>query len=151
MNQVGLIGRITKDPDVRYGAESNLAVARFSIAINRGKGKNGEDKGADFPNIVCFGKTAELVEKYVGKGRLVGISGRLTTGHYEKDGRTIYTTEVTADRVDFLDHAKDGEDGEAKPKSEAKPENKQEPIADVPADVPEGFDTLEDSENPIPF
>ncbi len=84
MNQVGLIGRITKDPDVRYGAESNLAVARFSIAINRGKGKNGEDKGADFPNIVCFGKTAELVEKYVGKGRLVGISGRLTTGHYEK-------------------------------------------------------------------
>ena len=103
MNSVSLIGRLTRDPDVRYGAASQNAVARFSIAIDRGKDKNGEDRGADFPNIVCFGKTAELVERYVAKGRLVGITGRLHTVSYETDARKIYTTEVYADRVEFLD------------------------------------------------
>ncbi len=105
MNSVSLIGRLTRDPEVRYGATSQIAVARFSIAIDRGKDKNGEDRGTDFPNIVCFGKTAELCEKYLGKGRLVGITGRLQTGKYEKDGRTVYTTDVLADRVEFLDRA----------------------------------------------
>lgn len=103
MNSVSLIGRLTRDPDVRYGAASQTAIARFSIAIDRMPDRNGEKK-TDFPNIVCFGKTAELVEKYVGKGRLVGIQGRLQTGSYQdKDGKTIYTTEVVADRVEFLD------------------------------------------------
>lgn len=100
MNSVMLIGRMTKDPDVKNG---NTTVARFSIAIDRGKNRNGEDMGTDYPNIVCFGKTAELVEKYLGKGRLVGISGKLHTDSYEKDGRKIYTTDVIADRVEFLD------------------------------------------------
>lgn len=105
MNSVTLIGRLTKDPDIRTNAETQTTVARFSIAINRGKGKNGEDKGTDYPNIICFGKTAELVEKYVGKGRLVGITGRIQTGSYEKDGHKVYTTDVVADRVEFLDKA----------------------------------------------
>ena len=141
MNSVNLIGRLTKDPDVRYGAESQLAVARFSIAIDRGKDKSGESRGTDYPNIVCFGKTAENVEKYIGKGRLVGISGRIQTGKYEKDGRTIYTTDILADRVEFLDR---GEENGSTP-----PKNKQEPIPDVPADVPEGFGVLDDDD--IPF
>src|SRR5665647_1384160 len=102
MNTVCLIGRLTKDPEVRYGAESQIAVARFSITIDRGKDKNGEDKGADFPNIVCFGKTAENVEKYLSKGDQVGILGSITTGKYEKDGKTIYTTDVNASKVEFL-------------------------------------------------
>jgi len=103
MNSVSLVGRLTRDPDVRYGAASQMAVARFSIAIDRGKDRNGEDRGADFPNIVCFGKTAELVERYLGKGRLVAVTGRIHTDSYEKDGRKVYTTEVYADRVEFLD------------------------------------------------
>jgi len=133
MNSVSLIGRLTKDPEVKYGAESQLAVARFSIAINKGKDKNGKEKGADYPNIVCFGKTAELVEKFVVKGRLVGVTGRIQTGKYEKDGRTTYTTEVLADRVDFLDWGDD----------------KKDDVPDVPADVPEGFGVLTDDD--IPF
>ena len=103
MNSVSLIGRLTRDPEVRYGAQSQTAVARFSIAINRPMGRNGEEQ-TDYPNIVCFGKTAELVEKYVGKGRLVGIQGRIQTGSYtNKEGQKVYTTEVVADRVEFLD------------------------------------------------
>lgn len=113
MNTVLLIGRLTKDPVVN--TSTDIAVGRFSIAIDRGKDKSGNSRGADFPNIVCFGKTAELVEKYLGKGRLVAIIGKIQTGKYEKDGKTIYTTEVLADRVEFLDHAEKAEDkGEEK-------------------------------------
>lgn len=102
MNNVTLIGRLTRDPEVRY-SDTGTAVGRFSLAIDRGKDKKGEDRGADFPSVVCFGKTAELVEKYVAKGRLVGVTGRLQTGSYEKDGHKVYTTDVVADRIEFLD------------------------------------------------
>jgi len=140
MNSVSLIGRLTKDPEVRYGAESQTAVARFSIAIDRGKDKSGESRGTDFPNIVCFGKTAELVERFVSKGRLVGIQGRIQTGKYEKDGRTVYTTDVLADRVEFLDWGDKNEGADvAKPSTSTKPAS----------DVPEGFGTLTDDD--IPF
>lgn len=140
MNSVSLIGRLTKDPDVRYGAENQLAVARFSIAIDRGKDRDGQSRGTDFPNIVCFGKTAELVEKYMTKGRLVGIQGRVQTGKYEKDGRTIYTTDILADRVDFLDWGDKTENGGAKQSSESTKSS---------SDVPEGFGMLTDDD--IPF
>ena len=140
MNSVSLIGRLTKDPEVRYGAESQTAVAKFSIAIDRGKDKNGESRGTDFPNIVCFGKTAELVERFVSKGRLVGIQGRIQTGKYEKDGRTVYTTDVLADRVEFLDWGDKNEGGAVQQTTAtAKPAS----------DVPEGFGTL--TEDDIPF
>ena len=119
MNQVSLIGRLTKNPEVRYAASTQTAVARFSIAIDRGKDRNGNDRGTDYPNIVCFGKTAELVERYLGKGRLVGIQGSIQTGSYEKDGRKIYTTEVVADRVEFLDKASEGQS--AKPSTSSSP------------------------------
>lgn len=109
MNSVNLIGRLTRDPEVRG---ESTKVAKFSIAIDRGKDKDGKDRGTDFPNIVCFGKTAELVEKYLGKGRMVGIVGRIQTGSYEKDGKKIYTTDVLADRVEFLDWAEKTEKAE---------------------------------------
>lgn len=105
MNVVTLIGNLTKDPEVRY-TESNMAIARFSIAINRGKDKNGEDRGADFPNIVVFGKQAENCERYLAKGRKVAVQGRIQTGSYtNKDGNKVYTTDVIADRVEFLGSA----------------------------------------------
>ena len=97
MNSVNLIGRLTRDPEVRYTTDG-MAVARFSIAIDRPT----KEKQTDFPNIVCFGKTAENVERFVNKGRQVGIIGRIQTGSYEKDGVKIYTTEVVADRVEFI-------------------------------------------------
>lgn len=103
MNSVQIIGRLTKDPQVSYISDTQTAVARFSIAINRGKDKDGNDKGADFPSVVVFGRQAENCERYLSKGKLVGIEGRLQTGAYKKDGRTIYTTDVIASRVEFLE------------------------------------------------
>ncbi len=103
MNSVSLIGRLTKDPETRYGSATQTRICRFSIAIDRGRSRNGEDRGTDYPNIVCFNRTAELCEQYLRKGRLVGVQGRLQTSSYEKDGRRVYVTEVLADRVEFLD------------------------------------------------
>ena len=103
MNSVSLIGRLTRDPDVRYTAGTQMAVCRFSIAIDRPPRQNGE-KQTDFPNIVVFGKQAESCERYLAKGRLVGVQGRIQTGSYtNKDGSTVYTTDVVADRVEFLE------------------------------------------------
>ena len=147
MNSVSLIGRLTRDPEVRYGQASQTAVARFSIAIDRGRDRDGNDRGADFPNIVCFGKTAELVEKYLGKGRLVGITGRLQTGSYEKDGRKVYTTEVLADRVEFLDRGDRSEGG-----SQGYGNNSYSssaPVSEPMPSVPEGFAQMTDDD--IPF
>lgn len=104
MNSVVLIGRLTKDPELRYTAGTQMAIATFTLAIDRGKDKNGESKGADFPRVMVFGKSAENCEKFLAKGRLVGIQGRIRTGSYENDyGNKVYTTDVIADRVEFLE------------------------------------------------
>ena len=104
MNSVSLIGRLTRDPDVRYTAETQMAVARFSIAIDRPPRRDGGEQQTDFPNIVVFGRQAENCERFLKKGRLVGVHGRLQTGSYtNKDGVKIYTTDVVADRVEFLE------------------------------------------------
>lgn len=98
MNNVVLIGRLTKDPETRYSGET--AVTTFTLAVDR---PMSNDKTADFICIVTFGKTAELCEKYLAKGRQVAIQGRIQTGSYEnKEGQRIYTTDVVADRVQFL-------------------------------------------------
>lgn len=103
MNQVCLIGRLTRDPEIRYGGDVNqTCIARFTVAIDRMKGKDGKTI-ADFPSCIAFGKTAEIVDKYVHKGDLIGVTGRLQTGSYEnKSGQRIYTTDVVIDRVDLI-------------------------------------------------
>ncbi len=131
MNNVSLIGNLTRDPEIRWS--SDLAVARFSIAINRGKDKNGNDKGADYPNIVVFGKQAENCEKYLSKGKKVSVTGHIKTGSYEKDGRKVYTTDVIADRIEFLTPL--NQDATA-PQS-------------YDSDVPQGFEAIDDED--IPF
>lgn len=104
MNAVSLIGRLTRDPEVRY-TSTHMAVARFSIAIDRPV-KEGGEKQTDFPNIVVFGKQAENCERYLAKGRKVAINGRIQTGSYtDKEGRKVYTTDVVANYVEFLDSA----------------------------------------------
>lgn len=100
MNSVMLIGRLTRDPELRYSTGSNqTAICRFSIAINSGYGDN---QRTDYPNIVVFGKQAENCDRYLNKGSQVAIEGRIQTGSYEKDGRKVYTTDVIANRVEFL-------------------------------------------------
>lgn len=98
MNLVILTGRLTKDPENRMttGADPT-AVSSFSLAVDR----NG--KGADFIRCTCFGKTAEFVEKYLAKGKKVGIEGRWQTGSYEKNGQRVYTNDCIVDRIEFLE------------------------------------------------
>lgn len=97
MNNVVLIGRLTKDPDLTY-TQSGTAVCKFTLAVDR----QGKD-GADFIRIVTWNKTAENCGKYLAKGRQAGIQGRIQTGSYKnKDGYTVYTTDVIANSVQFL-------------------------------------------------
>lgn len=97
MNQVALIGRITKEIELRYSA-SGTAVLRNSLAVNR-KFKKDE---TDFINLLAFGKTAELMANHLNKGDQVGIEGHIQTGSYEKDGKKVYTTEVVVDSITFI-------------------------------------------------
>lgn len=110
MNMVALIGNMTRDPEVRY-TNNDMAIATFSIAINRPPKKDGSDGGADFPRITVFGKQAENVERFLHKGSKVGIVGKVQTGSYEKDGQRVYTTDIVADRVEFLGRPQ-GESGD---------------------------------------
>ena len=105
MNSVVLIGRLTKDVDLRY-SNNQTAVGRFSLAVDR----HDKDKNCDFINCIAFGKSAENLEKYVKKGNKVAISGRIQTGSYtNKDGNKVYTTDVVAERVEFVESKKQEE------------------------------------------
>ena len=103
MNKAFLIGRLTRDPELRYSS-SNAAIVNFSIDIDRQYTNNQGQRETDFINIVAFQKQAENIKKYVFKGSLVAVDGRIQTRNYEdKDGKRVYVTEVVADRVQFLD------------------------------------------------
>ena len=103
MNKAFLIGRLTRDPELRYSS-SNAAIVNFSIAIDRQYTNQQGQRETDFINIVAFQKQAENIKKYVTKGSLVAVDGRIQTRNYEdKDGKRVYVTEVVADRVQFLD------------------------------------------------
>lgn len=103
MNKVFLIGRLTKDPDLRY-TTNNIPSANFSVAVNRTFTNQNGVREADFINIVVWRKQAENVKKYVSKGSLVAIDGRIQTRNYEdKEGKKVYVTEVVADNVQFLE------------------------------------------------
>ncbi|QIL45988.1 single-stranded DNA-binding protein [Vagococcus coleopterorum] len=102
INNVVLVGRLTKDPDLRY-TPSGAAVARFSLAVNRSfKNQNG-DYDADFINCVIWRQSAEALANFTRKGSLIGVTGRIQTGSYEKDGQRVYTTEVVAENFQMLE------------------------------------------------
>lgn len=105
MNKVQLVGRLTRDPEIRYSqGENATATARFSVAVNR-RFKNSEGNyDADFINCVSFGKSAEFVEKYFKKGMAIGLTGRIQTGSYtNKDGQKVYTTDVVVEETEFVE------------------------------------------------
>ena len=135
MNQVCLIGRLTRHPEVRYTTGTQMAVAVFTLAIDRGKDKNGEDMGADFPRVTVFGKQAENCERYLAKGCRVAVQGKIQTGSYEdKNGQKVFTTDVIAQRVEFIDF------------KEKTPQNANQSAWN---DNPPGYTSL--SEDDIPF
>lgn len=110
MNKVVIIGRFTRDPEIKYTTGENAtATARFSLAVNR-RFKNKEGNyDADFINCVAFGKTAEFIEKYFTKGMAIGITGRIQTGSYtNKEGQKVYTTDVVVEETEFVESKNKG-------------------------------------------
>lgn len=103
MNNVELIGRLTRDPDIRH-TQSGHTVARFTLAVDAGK-----DQEANFIPCVAWDKLAETIEKYVGKGRQIGVTGSLKSGKYERDGQTIFTLDVNVRGIDFCGSRNDAE------------------------------------------
>jgi single-strand DNA-binding protein len=140
MNNWNGIGRLVADPEIRYITESQMAVGKFKIAIDDGYG---DKKTTDFIPVTCFGKTAESVEKFLSKGKLCAVSGKYKTGSYKnKEGATVYTTEIKAERVEFLEPKQKGFNTED--------ENQDIPQTRKPPAIPEGFQALEDDDD-IPF
>ena len=138
MNKVQLVGRLTRDPEIRYSqGENATATARFSVAVNR-RFKNSEGNyDADFINCVAFGKSAEFVEKYFKKGMAIGLTGRIQTGNYtNKDGQKVYTTDVVVEETEFV---------ESKGASSVDNSNTSRPAPDVTNNndfmsIPDGID-----------
>ena len=144
MNNVQLMGRLTRDPELRY-LENNNAVARFTLAIDKGLSKEKrqemESKGqptADFINCQAWGKMAESLTKYSGKGLRVLVNGRIQTGSYEKDGQRIYTTDVIANNIEYIDW------------KNSNYQNQSNSNSNEEFDYPSDFDPTEDSSR-IPF
>ncbi|MCG8541502.1 MAG: single-stranded DNA-binding protein [Clostridia bacterium] len=136
MNNVVMIGRLTRDPELRFTAGSGKAVATFSIAVDRPFSKN---KEADFFRVVVWGKSGENCANYLAKGRLVAVQGRLQNNNYETNtGEKRYSTEVIADRVEFLEWGNKRENNDFNP---------QVPDFNDGAD---GFQAIEDDDD-VPF
>lgn len=144
MNKVILMGRLTRDPEVRYASGENLAIARYTLAVDRRFHKDGEAT-ADFISCVVFGRAAEFAEKYFRQGLKITISGRIQTGNYTKrEGQKVYTTEIVVEEQEFAE-SKSGDNGAAyyPPKQTPPP---------APADGADGFMNIPDGiEEELPF
>lgn len=141
MNRVQLIGRLTKDPELRY-TDKNIAICSFTIAINR------INEESDFIPIKVFNKLAENSFKYLKKGSLVGIVGSIKTSNYEKDGKKIYKTEIIANSVEFLSNNTNGQGKEKQVKKDTQNSVKN----DISDEVFKEFgESIEISENDICF
>ena len=146
MNKVILMGRLTRDPDVRYSAgESGTSVARYTLAVDRRFNKRDGEATADFISCVAFGRSAEFAEKYFHQGLKVVVTGRIQTGSYtNQEGKRIYTTEVVVEEQEFAESKRASEEAAASAPSAP------QPAAAAPTDaMPEPLPFAEDEE--IPF
>lgn len=110
MNKVILIGRLTRDPDIRYttGPGDPMCIARYTLAVDRRYRNQDGTTDADFISCVAFSKNGEFAEKYLHKGIKISVCGRIQTGSYEKDGRKVYTTDVVVEEHGFCENKKEG-------------------------------------------
>ena len=124
MNTVNLVGRLTKDPELKY-TSTGIATARFTIAVNRIFKTEGQPD-ADFINCIAWRKQAEKLANFQKKGNLIGVIGRIQTGNYEKDGQRIYTTDIVSESIQFLEKKSD----EQKPAQQPVQQNnyQQQPV-----------------------
>ncbi|MCR5625778.1 MAG: single-stranded DNA-binding protein [Lachnospiraceae bacterium] len=147
MNKVILMGRLTRDPDIRQSqGDSSMTIARYTLAVDRRMRRSGNanEQTADFINIVAFGKAAEFIEKYAHKGTKLVISGRIQTGSYtNKDGVKVYTTDVIADEQEFAEskNAASGggssSEGSSSSSSSYRPEPADDDFMNVPDEINE--------------
>ena len=143
MNKVILIGRLTKDPELRYAAGSGTAVCRFTVAINRQFKKD----ETDFINCVAFGKTGETITQYLTKGRQIAVTGSIRTGSYDaQDGTKRYTTEIVVDNFEFLGSRNDG--GSANQNYSAPASNNSTAYSPEAPVAPSAVETTDISEDP---
>lgn len=127
MNKFIGIGRLTRDPDIRT-SQSGTLIARFNLAVDRRFKKDGE-QNADFIQCIAFGKTAELAEKYFRKGLKIAVEGRIQTGSYKnREGHTVYTTDVIVEAIDFC---------ESKAKEQKAEQKNDDGFMDIPDDIDE--------------
>ena len=145
MNKAILMGRLTRDPEVRYSQnDSSMAIARFSLAVDRRYKKQGDETTADFFNCTAFGKQGEFVEKYLKKGTKVVVTGRIQNDNYtNKDGQKVYSVQIMVEEIEFAEskassQSNAGNDGSAQPQMGA-------PDADGFMNIPDGID------NSLPF
>ena len=113
MNKVILMGRLTREPDVRYSqGENPMAIARYTLAVDRRFRRDGNDQTADFISCVAFGRQAEFVEKYLHQGTKIVVSGRIQTGSYtNREGQKVYTTDVVVDDHEFAESKSASQNG----------------------------------------
>lgn len=145
MNKVILMGRLTRDPEVRYSqGERSMAIARYSLAVDRRGSRNNNDgqPTADFINCVAFDKRGEFAEKYFRQGQRVLVSGRIQTGSYtNRDGQKVYTTEVVVEDQEFADSKKGG--GNEGGGGSSTPAAKSSSIGEGFMDIPDELDGLD--------
>lgn len=139
MNKWIGIGRLTRDPEVRYSqGENSLAIARFTLAVDRRFKRQGE-QDADFISCVAFGKTAEFAEKYLKQGTKIAVIGRIQTGSYtNKEGQKVYTTEVMLEEVEFAESKGSG-NGDSGNSGSSRPEPSSA-VGDGFMNIPDGID-----------
>ena len=148
MNKVILMGRLTRDPEVRYTQSRNgeqMAIAKFSIAVDRRFQRNG-DQSADFISCVAFGKAAEFAEKWFKQGIKIAVTGRIQTGSYtNKDGAKVYTTEVVVEEQEFAESKNGAQPGGGAPMQNAPHPTPSAASGDGFMSIPEGV------EDQLPF
>ncbi|MEE0954537.1 MAG: single-stranded DNA-binding protein [Eubacterium sp.] len=138
MNKVILVGRLTRDPDIRYSnGENATQIARYTLAVDRRRrsgNQGGNEQEADFIGCVAFGKSAEFAEKYLHKGTKIGITGRIQTGRYtNRDGQTVYTTDVIVEDQEFMESKAAASRGEAQFNNSQNFRNAQEAPSSIDA------------------
>ena len=146
MNKVILMGRLTRDPEVRYSHnDSNMAIARFSLAVDRRYKKQGDEVTADFFNCTAFGKQGEFVEKYLKKGTKVVVTGRIQNDNYtNKDGQKVYSVQIIVEEMEFAE-SKAVATGQGEQEDNNMPPGMGEPGADGFMNIPDGIG------NELPF
>ncbi len=154
MNKAMLTGRLTKDPNVRYSqGNDQMCIARFTLAVDRRRSRNQENgQTADFISCVAFGKTGEFVEKYAKKGMKFDVVGRIQTGSYQnKDGQTVYTTDVVVEDIEFGESKNAQGGGSARDYSSAPSQDRVEDTSS-PQAPDDGFMNVPDEiDDELPF